>query len=89
MVHQGHSGKKPMSLKRTATIASAAFISGSISAEDANSARVIADTGVEIAQMSQQKFDGWRTLAQGKSYKAVVEETPGGQELLDLALSVE
>ena len=39
--------------------------------------------------MSQEDFDAWRALAQETSYKAFVEETPGGQELLDKALAVE
>ncbi|MEO0633827.1 MAG: TRAP transporter substrate-binding protein DctP, partial [Pseudomonadota bacterium] len=57
--------------------------------QDANSAKVFADNGVEIAQMSREEFDAWRALAQETSYKKFVEETPGGQDLLDLALSVE
>ncbi|MGR3391439.1 TRAP transporter substrate-binding protein DctP [Sagittula sp.] len=57
--------------------------------EDAESAQVFADAGVEIAQMSAEDFDKWRALAQETSYKAFVEETPDGQKLLDLALSVE
>ena len=57
--------------------------------QDANSAQVFADNGVEIANMTLEEFDAWRTLAQETSYKAFVEETPGGQELLDLALSVD
>ena len=57
--------------------------------QDANSAKVFADNGVEIAQMSQEEFDAWRALAQETSYKAFIEQTPGGQELLDMALSVE
>lgn len=57
--------------------------------QDAASAKVFADNGVEIAQMSKEEFDAWRALAQETSYKAFVEETPGGQALLDLALSVE
>ena len=57
--------------------------------QDANSAKVFADNGVEIAEMSQAEFDAWRALAQETSYKKFVEETPGGQALLDLALSVE
>ena len=57
--------------------------------QDAASAKVFADNGVEIAQMSQEEFDAWRALAQETSYKAFVEDTPGGQALLDLALSVE
>ena len=58
-------------------------------AEDAASAEVFKENGVEIAEMSQEDFDAWRALAQETSYKAFVEEAPGGQELLDLALSVE
>jgi TRAP-type C4-dicarboxylate transport system substrate-binding protein len=57
--------------------------------EDAESARVFAENGVEIAQMTQEEFDAWRALAQETSYKSFVEETPDGQALLDLALSVE
>ena len=57
--------------------------------QDANSAKIFADNGVEIAEMSQEEFDAWRALAQETSYKKFVEDTPGGQELLDLALSVE
>ena len=57
--------------------------------QDAASAKVFADNGVEIAAMSQEEFDAWRALAQETSYKAFVEDTPGGQALLDLALSVE
>ena len=57
--------------------------------QDAKSAEVFAENGVEIAKMSQEEFDAWRALAQETSYKAFVEQTPGGQELLDLALSVE
>ncbi len=57
--------------------------------EDAASRDVFAEAGVEIAEMSEEDFDAWRALAQETSYKAFIEDTPGGQELLDLALSVE
>ena len=57
--------------------------------QDAESAKVFEENGVEIAEMTQEQFDAWRALAQETSYKAFVEETPDGQELLDLALSVE
>lgn len=57
--------------------------------QDAASAQVFADNGVKIASMTQEEFDAWRALAQETSYKAFVTDTPGGQELLDLALSVE
>lgn len=57
--------------------------------EDAASRKVFADAGVQIADMTAEDFAAWQALAQETSYKAFVEETPGGQELLDLALSVE
>jgi TRAP-type C4-dicarboxylate transport system substrate-binding protein len=57
--------------------------------EDAASAEVFRENGVEIAEMSAADFDAWRALAKETSYKAFVEETPGGQDLLDLALSVD
>lgn len=57
--------------------------------QDAASAKVFADAGVEIAQMSAEDFDAWRALAMETSYKQFVEEVPDGQELLDLALAVE
>lgn len=57
--------------------------------EDDASAKVFADAGVEIAQMSAEDFDAWRALAQETSYKAFVEEVPDGQALLDMALAVE
>lgn len=57
--------------------------------EDAESARVFKEAGVEIAAMSAADFDAWRALAQDTSYKAFVEEVPDGQALLDMALAVE
>ncbi|NNE53589.1 MAG: TRAP transporter substrate-binding protein DctP [Sulfitobacter sp.] len=57
--------------------------------EDAASREVFEKAGVEIAEMSEADFNAWRELAQKTSYKAFVEETPDGQALLDLALSVD
>ncbi|MEO0751948.1 MAG: TRAP transporter substrate-binding protein DctP [Pseudomonadota bacterium] len=57
--------------------------------QDAASAEIFAENGVEIANMTQEEFDAWRALAQETSYKAFVEDTPDGQALLDMALSVE
>ena len=57
--------------------------------EDAASADVFRENGVEIAEMTAEDFAAWQALAQETAYKAFVDETPGGQELLDLALSVE
>lgn len=57
--------------------------------EDAASAEVFRENGVEIAEMTAADFDAWRALAKETSYKAFVEETPNGQQLLDLAFAVE
>jgi TRAP-type C4-dicarboxylate transport system substrate-binding protein len=57
--------------------------------QDAASAKVFSDNGVKIAQMSLEEFDAWRELAKETSYKAFVDQTPNGQDLLDMALSVD
>ena len=50
---------------------------------------VFEKAGVEIAQMSPEDFADWRALAMETSYKLFVDEVPGGQKLLDMALAVE
>jgi TRAP-type transport system periplasmic protein len=57
--------------------------------QDAASAKVFSDAGVEIAEMSAADFDAWRALAQETSLKAFVVEVPDGQKLLDMALAVD
>ncbi len=57
--------------------------------QDAASAEVFAEAGVEIAEMSAEDFEAWRKLAMETSYKKFVEEVADGQKLLDLALAVE
>lgn len=56
---------------------------------DARAAEVYAENGIEIAEMSDADFAAWQEVAKGSSYKSFVETAPGGQRLLDLALSVE
>ncbi len=56
---------------------------------DAASAAKFQEVGVEIAEMSQADFDAWREVAKASSYKKFVDETEGGQTLLDMALAVE
>ncbi|MFO6462902.1 TRAP transporter substrate-binding protein DctP [Jannaschia sp. KMU-145] len=72
-----------------ASAAAEAFYLEEAKKEDAESRRVFEEAGVEIADMTAEEFEAWRALATETSYKAFVEETPGGQELLDLALSVD
>ncbi|MFT4794738.1 MAG: TRAP-type C4-dicarboxylate transport system substrate-binding protein [Paracoccaceae bacterium] len=57
--------------------------------EDAASAKIFADAGVEIAHMTPADFDAWRAIAKETSYAAFVADVPDGQALLDMALAVE
>jgi cell division septation protein DedD len=57
---------------------------------DQIAADAFSGAGVELAQMTEEDFNAWLALAKTTSYPAFVEEMPDkGQELLDLALSVE
>ena len=56
--------------------------------QDSDSIQVFKDAGVEIAELSDEDFAAWQKLAMETSYKKFVEETPNGQELLDMALAV-
>ena len=66
-----------------------AFYLAEAKKQDANSVKVFRDAGVEIANMSREEFNEWRALAKQSSYKEFLSSVPGGQKLLDLALSVE
>ncbi|MFK7891044.1 MAG: TRAP transporter substrate-binding protein DctP [Granulosicoccus sp.] len=66
-----------------------AFYLAEAKKEDAASVEVFREAGVEIAEMSQEEFDAWRAVAMESSYPSFVKDMPEGQELLDLALSVE
>lgn len=57
--------------------------------QDAASVTAYEKAGVEIAEMTAEDFAAWRAIAQETSYKKFIEEVPGGQALLDLALAVE
>lgn len=57
--------------------------------EDAESVKIFEEAGVEISRMTPEQFDKWRELAKETSYKIFTDEVENGQELLDLALSVE
>jgi TRAP-type C4-dicarboxylate transport system substrate-binding protein len=57
--------------------------------QDAASAKVFADAGVEIAEMSAEDFEAWRAIAMETSYAKFVADVTDGQKLLDLALAVD
>ncbi|NRB18382.1 MAG: TRAP transporter substrate-binding protein DctP [Rhodobacteraceae bacterium] len=66
-----------------------AFYLAEAKKQDAASVTAYEEAGVEIAEMTAEDFAAWRAIAQETSYKKFVEEVPGGQALLDLALAVE
>jgi len=72
----------------TAAAKAEAFYLQEAKAGDEAARKIYADAGVEIAEMSTEDFEAWQAVAAKTSYPAFVEETPNGQELLDLALSV-
>ena len=84
----GLNAEQQAALRAAADTAEAFYLSEA-KKQDANSAKVFEENGVQIANMTLEEFDAWRALAQETSYKAFVADTPGGQELLDMALSVE
>jgi TRAP-type C4-dicarboxylate transport system substrate-binding protein len=45
--------------------------------------------GVTVQPMTQDQYDEWLGLAKGSSYKIFAEEVPGGDKLIEEALSVE
>ncbi len=57
--------------------------------QDAASVERFREAGVEIAEMTSEDFAAWLELAQASAFAAFVEQVDGGQDLLDLALSVE
>lgn len=57
--------------------------------QDAASTEVFRENGVEIAEMSPEDFEAWLAIAKETSLKKFVEEVPDGQQLLDMALSVQ
>ncbi len=56
---------------------------------DQAAADKFAEANVKIARMTQADFDAWQEIAIATSLKKFVDETKGGQRLLDMALSVE
>jgi TRAP-type C4-dicarboxylate transport system substrate-binding protein len=74
---------------RAASVKAQAYYLAEAKKEDDQSAEVFSKAGVEIAKMTPKDFAEWRELAKTTSYKNFVENVPGGQELLDLALAVE
>ncbi len=74
---------------RAASAKAEAFYLEEAKKGDAVAAKAFSDAGVELAEMTEEDFNAWRELAKTTSYPAFVAETPDGQALLDLALSVE
>ncbi|MEO1090909.1 MAG: TRAP transporter substrate-binding protein DctP [Pseudomonadota bacterium] len=85
---EGLSAEQQEALLAGAAKAEAFYLEGA-KAADAASVEAFREAGVEIATMSDEEFAAWRAVAAQSSYPKFVEETPHGQDLLDLALSVD
>jgi len=66
-----------------------AFYVNEAKKEDAASVDVFKKAGVEIKNMTPEEFQQWRDIAKGSSYKEFLSKVKGGEELLNMALSVE
>jgi len=66
-----------------------AFYVSEAKQEDAASVDVFKKAGVEIKNMTPEEFQQWRDIAKGSSYKEFLSKVKGGEELLNMALSVE
>ena len=84
----GLNAEQQAALRAGAAKAEAFYLDEAKKADAASEAK-FKEAGVKIVQMSQADFDAWREVAKTSSYKAFVEETEGGQKLLDMALAVE
>ncbi|WP_413208108.1 TRAP transporter substrate-binding protein DctP [Rhodospirillum sp. A1_3_36] len=65
-----------------------AYYSEEAAKQDAESVKVFKDAGVEIADLTAEDFAAWQEIAKKTSYKSFADSVEGGQELLDMALSV-
>ncbi len=66
-----------------------AFYAEEAAKEDAEAVEVFERNDVEIAYMTEEDYQAWMDLARETAFANYVASTPNGQELLDLALSVE
>lgn len=57
--------------------------------DDVRSVEVFQNNDVQIAEMSAEDFEAWRELAMESAFQDFLSQVPNGQELLDLAFSVE
>lgn len=58
-------------------------------ADDKRFAKVFADSGVQVDQLSQDDWNQWRKLAQESAWKDFAKRVKGGDELIKLALEVQ
>jgi len=84
----GLNEKQQQALLAGAKKAQAYYLAEAKKADEASAAK-FKEAGVKIVEMSQADFDAWRDVAKTSSYKKFVDETEGGQKLLDMALAVE
>jgi TRAP-type C4-dicarboxylate transport system substrate-binding protein len=84
----GLSEEQQTALREAATVAEA-YYAEEAAKEDDEAVRVFENAGVEIAYMNEEDYQAWIGIAKETAFESFIASTPRGQELLDLALSVE
>jgi TRAP-type transport system periplasmic protein len=84
----GLTEEQQQALRAAAEVAEAHYATEG-EAEDAEAVEVFERAGVEIAYMSEEDFAAWIAVAEETTYANFASSTPNGEELLDLARSVE
>jgi len=87
-VYDGLSDEQKAALEAASKKAQAFYLDEA-KKQDAQSVEAFKKAGVEIKEMTPEEFTKWQEIAKASSYKTFVEQTPDGQKLLDMALSVE
>jgi len=74
---------------REASKKAEAFYLDGAKKDDVESEKVFRAAGVEIAEMTEEDFAAWKSLAETSSYENFIKQVPEGRKLLDMALSVQ
>ena len=65
------------------------YFSAEIRKGDTKMVETFKKANVEVVEMSKEDFDAWLAVAKESSYKKFAEDVPGGDKLIEQALSVQ
>jgi TRAP-type C4-dicarboxylate transport system substrate-binding protein len=64
------------------------YFAGEARKLDDEMVKAFKDNGVEVVTMTPEEYDAWIAVAKDSSYKQFAQEVPGGDKLIEEALSV-